>query len=125
MARIKQDVEPVTVRLAVARSFTVEPVLPLLDAAAMLYDVRLELMVGDFNTYAQVCSTRPADSMNSDPTCLLAVETGDIAPELWKGLRLTVGDECRANGRPCSRRLSDMDREPQIPQRGGSHPAQP
>src|SRR5579871_4644776 len=40
-------------RLAVLRSFTIEPVLPLLRASALLQGIDLTVQVGEFNTYAQ------------------------------------------------------------------------
>jgi FkbH-like protein len=85
MARIRRDAELLTVRLAVARSFTVEPVLQLLEAAALLYDVRLEALVGDFNTYAQDLLDPTSGLYEFQPdVVLLAIQTRDIAPELWQ-----------------------------------------
>ncbi|HEX7423298.1 MAG TPA: hypothetical protein VF311_05335, partial [Terriglobales bacterium] len=38
-------------KLAILRSFTVEPIVPLLRAEAFAYGIDLEVHVGDFNTY--------------------------------------------------------------------------
>jgi len=85
MARIRRDPELLTLRLAVARSFTVEPVLPLLEAAALLHDVRLEVLVGGFNTYAQDLLDPASGLYEFQPdVVLLAIQTRDIAPELWQ-----------------------------------------
>ena len=40
-------------KLAILRSFTVEPIVPLLRAEAFAYGIDLEVHVGDFNTYVQ------------------------------------------------------------------------
>ena len=71
-------------RLFVARSFTIEPAVPLLRASALLNGVDLEVDLGDFGTYAQdlldpssrLYSTRP-------DAVLLAVQTRDVLPALW------------------------------------------
>jgi len=38
-------------KLAILRSFTVEPIVPLLRAEAFAYGIDLEVHVGDFNNY--------------------------------------------------------------------------
>src|SRR5271156_4085367 len=40
-------------KLAVLRSFTVEPILPLLRAEAFAYGIDADIHLGDFNTYVQ------------------------------------------------------------------------
>src|SRR5258706_10867949 len=40
-------------RLAVLRSFTLEPALPMLRASAALHGIDVAVQVGDFNTYVQ------------------------------------------------------------------------
>src|ERR1700693_3488375 len=40
-------------KLAILRSFTVEPIVPLLRAEAFACGIDLEVYVGDFNTYVQ------------------------------------------------------------------------
>ncbi len=73
-------------RLAVARSFTVEPVLPLLEAAALLHGVELDVHVGDFNTHAQdLLDPGSALYAHSPDVVLLAVAARDVAPDLWQG----------------------------------------
>src|SRR5258706_354612 len=40
-------------KLAILRSFTVEPIVPLLRAEALTFGIDLEVHVGDFNAYVQ------------------------------------------------------------------------
>jgi FkbH-like protein len=74
-------------RMAVARSFTVEPVIPLCRAAALLKGIDLTVQVSGFNTYAQdlLDAQSPLYQFSPD-VVLLAVQTRDIAPELWSGI---------------------------------------
>src|SRR5512145_3402456 len=51
--RLRQHVPLTPCRLALLRSFTVEPLVPLLQAAAFAQGIALEVHVGAFNTYAQ------------------------------------------------------------------------
>jgi len=75
-----------TLRLTVLRSFSVEPAVPLLKAAAMLGGVQLDVTLGDFNTYAQdlLSPDGPAYEVGTDAV-ILAVQTRDIAPDIWLG----------------------------------------
>ncbi len=73
-------------RLAVLRSFTVEPVLPLLQADAALAGCRLVPWVGEFNAYGQEILDPASELYAHRPdTVILAVQTRDIAPGLWSG----------------------------------------
>jgi FkbH-like protein len=72
--------------LAVLRSFTVEPVLPLLRASAWAQRLDVTVKAGEFNAYAQELLD-PGSwvyTMGQDAV-VLAVQTQDIAPELWDG----------------------------------------
>ncbi|MEO6125851.1 MAG: HAD-IIIC family phosphatase [Ilumatobacteraceae bacterium] len=71
--------------VALLRSFTVEPIVPLLRAAAGLNGLELTVHVGDFNTYAQeiLDPTSALYTRWSPDIVILAVQTRDIAPELW------------------------------------------
>jgi FkbH-like protein len=74
-----------TCRLAVERSFTVEPVVPLLDAAARLSGVALEVHVGGFSTHGQDLLDPGSDLYAFGPdVVLLALQTCDVIPELWE-----------------------------------------
>jgi len=73
-------------RLAVLRSFTLEPVVPLLRASAFVARLDLAVHLGDFNAYAQEMLDERSSLYSFAPdTVILAVQTRDIAPELWTG----------------------------------------
>ncbi len=67
-------------RLAILRSFTVEPVVPLLRAAAFVGGIDLTVQLGDFNAYAQEILD-PASSLYSfEPQAvIMAVQSYEIA----------------------------------------------
>jgi FkbH-like protein len=73
-------------RVAILRSFTVEPILPLLRACGWASRIDIEARAGEFNAYAQE-SLDPAAWVHSyDPDAIfLAIQTQDVAPELWDG----------------------------------------
>jgi len=74
-------------RMAVARSFTIEPVVPLCRAVALLKGIDLTVQVCGFNTYVQDLLDAQSPLYQSSPdVVLLAVQTRDIAPELWSGI---------------------------------------
>ncbi|MGA9474571.1 MAG: hypothetical protein WBV36_19040, partial [Terriglobales bacterium] len=70
-------------KLAFLRSFTVEPVLPLLRAEAFAYGINLEIHVGDFNTYVQDIVDPQSSLYRFAPNAaILAVRVEDVAPDL-------------------------------------------
>jgi len=72
-------------KLAILRSFTVEPIVPLLRAEAFAYGIDLEVHVGDFNTYVQDLLDGESSLYRFAPNALvLAVRTDQAAPELWR-----------------------------------------
>lgn len=72
-------------RLAILRSFTVEPVVPLLRASSFLGGIDLTIQVGDFNAFAKEMLDRESPLYRFTPdTVILAVQTADVAPELWQ-----------------------------------------
>jgi FkbH-like protein len=73
-------------RWAILRSYTVEPVVPILRAGAYTGGVALETHLGGFNAYAQeiLDPASPLYSFQPDVT-VLAVQTRDVAPGLWRG----------------------------------------
>ena len=74
-----------THKVAVLRSFTVEPVIPLLQATASLDGCRIETWVGQFNTYAQEILAEDSGLYAFDPhTVIVAVQSRDISPALWR-----------------------------------------
>ena len=71
-------------RVYVLRSFTVEPVLQLLEAAAALAGVRLTSEVGEFNAVAQEVFNPASALYAAQPqTVILAQQTRDVSPLLW------------------------------------------
>jgi FkbH-like protein len=73
-------------RLAILRSFTLEPVVPLLRAEAFVGGIDLTIHLGDFNAYPQEILDRSNSMYSFAPeTVILAVQTRDVAPELWDG----------------------------------------
>ena len=72
-------------RVAILRSFTVEPVVPLLRAAAFCAGIDLAVHIGDFNTYSQEILDSSSSLYDFVPdSVILAVRTPDIAPDLWE-----------------------------------------
>ena len=73
-------------RVFVLRSFTVEPIIPALVAEGLAAGVVFEVTVGDFNAYSQELLDPGSRLYAADPdVAILAVQTRDIAPELWAG----------------------------------------
>ena len=73
-------------RVFVLRSFTVEPLLPLVVAEGLAAGVGFEVPAGDFNTYAQEILDPQSRLYASAPDfVILAVQTRDVAPDLAAG----------------------------------------
>ena len=70
--------------VAILRSFTVEPVILLLRASAFCLGIDLSVRVGDFNAYAQeILDAKSLAYSSAVNAVVLAVQTADIAPDLW------------------------------------------
>src|ERR1035438_8211380 len=81
--QIRDKLTLVKFKLAILRSFTVEPIVPLLRAEAFAYGIDLELHVGDFNTYVQdIVDTNSSLYRFAPNAVILAVRTEDAAPDL-------------------------------------------
>lgn len=75
---------PVACRVRILRSFTVEPVVPLLRASAACWGVDATVTLGEFNAYAQELLDPTSPVYREPPdVVILAVQTRDVAPELW------------------------------------------
>jgi FkbH-like protein len=71
-------------RLAILRSFTLEPALPLLRADAFVHGIDLTVQLGDFNAYAQEILDPDSSLYRFAPDAvILAARTADLAPDLW------------------------------------------
>lgn len=83
--KLRGHVDLTAHRCAILRSFTVEPLVPLLRAAAFAAGIDLMVLVGEFNTYAQELVDGGSALFGFVPqTVILAVQTRDLAPELWQ-----------------------------------------
>lgn len=73
-----------TLRVAFERSFTIEPVGPLLQAMALQYGARIELYFGPFNAYSQEL-LQPGSELDrfAPDVTILAIQSRDILPEIW------------------------------------------
>ncbi len=71
-------------RLAILRSFTVEPAIPLLRAAAFIAGIDITVQIGQFNTFTQDILNEKSSLYQSAPDAVvLAIQTRDLVPELW------------------------------------------
>lgn len=91
-------------RLAILRSFTVEPLVPLLRAAAFCWGIDLTIQLGDFNAYAQEILDGGSSLYSFSPnSVILAVRTPDIGPEIWEQYSDISAEEIKkAAERVCS-----------------------
>lgn len=83
-------------RLAILRSFTVEPLVPLLRASCFNAGINLDVNVGDFNAYTQeIIDPNSSLYKFEADAVVLAVQTRDIAPDLYEGFT-GLGSEIKA-----------------------------
>lgn len=86
LAQNEESIGATPLKISVLRSFSLEPVIPILKAAAWLNRIDLDVTIGEFNTYAQdiYSPSSPAYLPETDGV-ILAVQTRDIAPDIWRG----------------------------------------
>jgi FkbH-like protein len=83
--KLRENLQLSKYRLAILRSFTLEPLLPLLRATAFVNGIDLTVHLGDFNAYAQAVLDQESSLYKFAPDAvILAVRTADIAPDLWQ-----------------------------------------
>jgi FkbH-like protein len=83
--QLKPHIRLVPCRLAILRSFTIEPIVPILRAAGLVNGIDLTVQVGAFNTYAQDIFQSGSWLYSFYPDiAILAVQTRDVEPELWE-----------------------------------------
>jgi len=93
--RPKLDLSPH--RLAVLRSFTVEPIVPFLRAGAFDAKIDLTLYLSDFNAYVQEIVDPGSRLYQFSPDCIIfAVQTRDLVPALWSGVSRLNSEEVRS-----------------------------
>lgn len=84
--KLRGHIPLVPCRLAILRSFTVEPLIPLTRAAAFCGGIDLEIRLGDFNTYHQEVVQPSSWLYEYRPdVAILAVHLRDISPLLSYG----------------------------------------
>jgi len=84
--KLRDKLPLVTCRIAILRSFTVEPLILLLRAEAFCSGIDLRVHVGDFNTYAQEILDEQSSLYSFSPdVVVLAARTAELAPDLWNG----------------------------------------
>ena len=85
--KIRDQLAHVRTRVAILRSFTVEPIVPLLRAGAAIAGIDVEVQLGEFNAYAQEILDPDSKLYGYEPMVIvLAVQSRDIVPELWNRL---------------------------------------
>lgn len=84
IAKLATAVAPIKCHVMMLRSFTVEPMVPLLRAGGACWGLDISVRVGEFNAYVQEI-LNPASPLYTEnvSVAMLAVQTRDIAPELW------------------------------------------
>lgn len=96
-AEIRDTVPVRSCRLAILRSFTVEPVALLLRASAAVAGIDLIIHVGGYNTYAQEMLDPEGSLYSFAPdVVILAVQSRDIAPDLWANFTTLTPDQVAA-----------------------------
>jgi len=71
-------------RVALLRSFTIEPLIPLIRAAGLTAGLDCEIKVGGISSHAQEMIDPASWLYHYAPdVIILAVQTRDIAPDLW------------------------------------------
>ena len=83
-----------TCRVAVARTFTAEPLVGLLQAGGAVAGLDLQVHLGGFNSYAPDLLDPESELYAFAPdVVVLAALTPDVAPELWSGFTDLQPDE--------------------------------
>ena len=83
--KLRGHVPMTACRVFVLRSFTVESAMPLLRAQAFCGGIDVSVQIGEFNTYVQeILDPSSALYQFKPDVAVLAVQTRDIAPDLFK-----------------------------------------
>jgi FkbH-like protein len=95
--RLRPHVPVVTTRVALLGSFTVDPLAPVLKAAAAVAGIHTDIYISPYSTYAQAMLDPQSELHTFEPSIvLLAVQTRDIASELWSRYAHLAPDEGEA-----------------------------
>jgi FkbH-like protein len=96
-------------RLAVLRSFTVEPIVPLARALAFEGGIDLEVRVGEFNNVTQEVLDPSSWLYAYRPdVVLIASQTRDVAPALWEGFADLSAAQVEAEVRAVTTRVGEL-----------------
>ncbi len=99
--KMRAHMELVPCRVAFLRSMTVEPLMPILRSAALVSGIDATVHVGQFNSYPQEIFDPNSELYSFRPDiAVLAVQTRDIAPELWEGFADLSEADVQAGRRP-------------------------
>jgi FkbH-like protein len=94
---LRPKIELLPHRLAMLRSFTVEPIVPFLRAAAFDAGIDLAVHLSDFNAYVQEIIDPGSSLYRSAPDSIIfAVQTRDLVPALWSGFTRLSPEEARS-----------------------------
>jgi FkbH-like protein len=96
--KLRPVTKPTAHRIVILRSFTLEPVTPVLRAGGLLGGLDISVKMGSFDNYVQEILDPASALYTFDPhTVILAVKTRDVLPELWEGYTdLAPGEAQRA-----------------------------
>jgi FkbH-like protein len=83
--RLEDGLALVPLRVRILRSFTIEPLIPLLRARAFLAGICLDVSVGPYGVIDQILLGRDADDSSSADLVIVAALLDDVAPALWNG----------------------------------------
>ncbi len=84
LSKVIDETKRLPFKLFFMRSFTLEPVLPILKAYSALYGIALETAIGEFNTYSQeILDPNSALYRTKPGMAVLAFQTRDLLPNLW------------------------------------------
>ncbi len=108
-SEIRPDFCSLTRRVAFLRSFTAEPAVQLLQAAALGERIAIDTFVGKFDTYTQeLLDPTSALSRFQPDVIFLCVLTRSIAPELWNAFGGLSATECDVVVNRVCREFSQM-----------------
>jgi len=95
--RLRPFVNLTPFRVAILRSFTLEPAVPVLRAAALLGGMDVTVQMTDFDNYSQqiLDSSSAMYAFNPDAV-IFAVQTRDIARDLWDNYTDQAADQLQA-----------------------------
>jgi FkbH-like protein len=95
--KLRPDLKLTVCRVAILRSFTLEPVIPLLRAGGLLGGIDVTAWIGDFDNYAQDILDPASGLYSFHPNvAILAIQTRDILPEIWDNDTDRSADELEA-----------------------------